>query len=210
VSAFEIKLTGDWSKALATTQRMGDRFKKAAEQAMMKEAHRLRGLIVKGITSGAPGGKPFAALSAMTLAVRKLKGFGGSKPLMWTGALRGAITVQRVGAEAVFVGIMRSAKNKQGKSLVNLGELHEFGSRTFTVPFTAKMRKFLFAAMRAAGLSSLGGKGKGGGGKSVLTIRIPARPFIGPVVEHDAKPDDVMKRFWNNVAAGMGFDLGRP
>lgn len=208
---FELKLFGDWKKAGDIVSRMGERFKKAADGAMLKEAHRLRGLIVKGITSGAPGGKPFAALSAMTLAVRKLKGFGGSKPLVVTGALRGAVTVQRVGADAIFVGIMRSAKSKTGKSLVNIAEVHEFGSRTFTVPFTAKMRRFLFAAMKAAGLASLGGSGAGkGGGKSVLTIRIPARPFIGPVVEHDAKPDDVQKRFWNNVAAGMGFDLGRP
>lgn len=200
-----IVLKGDWSKASAIVNRMNDRFKRATAQAMMKEAHRLRAKIVQGIAAGAPGGKAFAPLSPMTIAIRKFRGFGGSKPLIWTGGLRGAITVTKMG-DAVFVGILRQAKHKSGKSLVNIGEIHEFGSRTFTVPFTAKMRRFLFAAMRAAGMSKPASKG--GGGKSALTIRIPARPFIGPVIETECRPEDVQKRFWDNVAKGMGYDLG--
>lgn len=206
MAGFSIKLSGDWGRAQSIVDGMGAKFKAAAEQAMMKEAHRLRGLMVKGIAGGAPGGKPFAPLSAMTIAIRKFKGFGGSKPLIWTGALRGGITVQKVGT-GVFVGIRRNAKRKDGKSLVNIAELHEFG-KTFQVRITNKMRRFLFAVMRSAGITPAG-KSKGGT-RGMLTIRIPARPFITPVVEAEGKPADVQRRFWDNVSKAMGYDLGKP
>lgn len=198
-----MKLTGDWQKAAKIASGLEPRFQKAVAAALMAEGQYLRGEIVKGIRSG----KGFAPLSPLTLALRKAGGFGGSKPLNRTGALVGGITATRIGG-GVFVGILRQAQNKGGQSLANVGAIHEFGA-SWTQAFTPKARRFLFARMRAAGIARTGGGGKGGGGKvGTISITIPARPFIGPVLQREGKPETVAKRFWQHVAKGMGGDLG--
>lgn len=204
----QIKLVGDWSKAARITDSMGARFAKAQERAVLQEAHYLRGQIIKNITSGgALAGAPFAGLSPGTLVVRAFRGFGGTKPLIVTGALRNSVSVVKLSGGAVFVGIRRGAAGKGGKGGANLAELHEFGG-SWTQRMTAKMRRFLAAAFRKAGRPF--GQGKGSKGAGVIVVRIPARPFVGPVVERFARPEDVKERFWKVVAAGMGYDLGTP
>lgn len=197
---------GDWAEAARIANTMQAKFKRALEQAVLKEAHYIRGHIVKGIASQAPGGSAFKPLSPMTLALRKAEGFGGSKALIRTGALRGSITVLRVpGAEAkAFVGVLRKSKSKDGKSLANIGEIQEFGA---TVKRTERQRRFLMAKLKAAGIKLPSQGGGGGGDKSVFVI--PPRPFIAPVIATYAKPADVKKRFYANVAAGMDGDWGR-
>lgn len=248
-----MKLTGDWAKAAKIADGLAGRFQKAVDRAVMAEAQHLRGQIVKGIRSGAPGGKAFAPLSPMTIALRKMRGGGGSKPLIASGGLIGGITATRVGT-GVFIGLLRGAKGKGGKGLANVGAIHEFGA-SWSQQLTPKARRFLFAAIARAGLSRGSGDNvtlksgarvirKGGrwrdgkgrflsgaqlaeakaaseaarsaaktapktGGKTI-SITIPARPFIGPVLERDAKPEEVRKRFWQRVAKGMGGDLGTP
>lgn len=204
-----MKLFGDWDK-LANIDSLGQRFQKSVQQSLIQQAHILRTGVVKGIASGAPGGKPFAPLSPMTLAMRKFKGFGGSKPLNVTGSLRGSVVVHRAGGSgpggAVFIGILRQSRSKDGKSLVNIGEIHEYG-RTWTQAMTQKSRRFLFAVMKKSGGGAPAGGGKGGGNGKV-TITIPARPFLGPVFEQESPK--IAGRFWGGVAKGMGYDLGRP
>lgn len=199
-----LKFFGAWADASRIATTMSEKFGKAAERAVMKEAHRLRGLIIRNITGGGrPAGAPFAELSPLTLVMRKFRrGFGGSKPLIQTAALRNSISVVKVGGGAVFVGVMRKASKKG----VNVAELMEFGSKQYSIKMTPKMRRFLMKAFRMAGLVSSGAKGSGGGG--MLVIKIPARPFIGPVVDKEAKPADVQRRFWENVAKDMGGDFG--
>lgn len=198
-----LKLTKTWDKASAITQSMAARFRAAADQAMLREGHLLRGKIVQNITSGgALAGKPFAPLSANTLAVRRFVGFGGTKILMRTGSLRNSVTVRKVGA-VTFVGILRQSRGKGGTSMANIGEIHEYGAGPFSVMMTPRQRRFLMAALGSLGAAS---PGKGGG---VLTIKIPARPFMGPVFERFAKPKDVRKRFWDHVARAMNGDLGK-
>lgn len=204
-----VKLFGDWDK-LANIGSIGQRFQRSVTQSLIQQAHILRTGVVKGIASGAPGGKPFAPLSAMTIAMRKFKGFGGTKPLNRTGSLRGSVVVHRAGGSgpggAVFIGILRQSRSKDGKSLVNIGEIHEYG-RTWTQAMTAKSRRFLFAVMKKSGIAPSGSGGKGGGAGKV-TITIPARPFLGPVFEQESPK--IAGRFWEGVAKGMGYDLGRP
>lgn len=195
-----MKLVGDWAKAGKIVQSMDKRFAAAAEQAVLREGHMLRGKVIQNITSGGTlAGKPFAPLSPATLAIRRFTGFGGTKILMRTGALRNSVVVRKVG-NAVFVGVMRTSKGK-----ANIAEIHEFGAGPYTVVMTQRQRRFLMAA-----LSSMGGAPSPGKGGGVLVIRIPARPFLGPVFEKFAQPRDVAKRFWAHIAKAMGGDLGKP
>lgn len=204
---FGVKLVGDWAKAAKITATMNDRFKAAAQKAVLREAHHLRGKIVQNITTqGSLAGAPFKPLGSGTLLVRRFRGFGGSKILMVTGSLRNSITVKKMPGGGAFVGVLRQSKGASGKSLANIAEIHEFGAGPFTVVMTDRQRRFLMAALRSMGGPS--GPSKSGGG--VLVIKIPARPFIGPVIAKFAQPDQVKKRFWADVAKSMGGDFGKP
>jgi len=167
--------SGDWERALRILAKAPQRIKTALDQALMQEAHRLRAAMVRGIDSGAPGGKKFAAHSPLTLVMRRFRGKGGSKILIQSAALRNSITVARVGS-VIFVGVLRGSRGR-----ANIARIHEEG-RTFTRTLSPKARRFLFAALRAAGIPPRPrAKGASGGGVTV-TVRIPARPFIAPVV----------------------------
>lgn len=254
-----IKQVGDWSTAARIARTMQKRFVRALEVAVMQEAQVMRGHIVKGIAQQAPGGRAFQPISPLTRALRKLNGGGGIKALIATGGLRGAITVQKMPGSSstnpkAFVGLLRAAKGKGGKSLANIGIIHEYGAN---ITRTAKMNRFLHAMARRAGLSAGGGGlsiGGGAGGKVFKdktgrwrnssgrflsgnqlaaakaaeagakqdakaakggakgrqgTIRIPPRPFIGPVLDTYAKPADVKRRFYQRIARSMDGDLGK-
>ena len=195
------ELHGDWKEASRILEHADSRFHDAANKALMMEAHAIRGHIIKNLTTGGQhAGKPFAPPSQLTLVVRKFTGFGGSKPLMVTGALRSSVTVMKDGG-GVFVGVKRG-----GKGGTNFASLHEFGGGPWQRPMTDKQRRFLAAAFAQAGIPF--GQGAGGGG--VIRTKIPARPFIGPVIEKFAKSEDVQKRFWENVSRLMNGDLGKP
>lgn len=203
----QIKLVGDWQKAARIVDTMGPRWEKAQQVAVEREAHFLRRQMVQNLTGGgALAGKPFAPLGQGTLVVRAFRGFGGTKPLIVTGALRNSISVVKMPGGVVFVGVRRGAGVRGGKDRANIAEIHEFGA-SFQVRMTPKMRRFLATAYRRAGVPF--GRTGGGKGTGVLQIRIPARPFVGPVIDKFAQPDAVRERFWNNVSALMGYDLGR-
>jgi phage gpG-like protein len=204
----KFKLIGDWAKTAKIMNSMETRFRAAAQKAVLREAHYLRGQIVKNITSGgALAGKPFKALSPATLAIRRFRGFGGGKVLMHTGALRNSITVKKMAGGGAFVGVLRQSRSSAGgKSLANVAAIHEFGAGPYTMIMTERQRRFLMVALRSMGGASSPGKSSGG----VLVIKIPARPFIGPVIEQFAKPDAVKRRFWADVAKSMNGDFGQP
>lgn len=54
----------------------------------------------------------------------------------------------------LFVGALRTAKGQAGLSLVNVAAVHELGSRPIVLEPTPKVRRFLHAAFRAAGLDA--------------------------------------------------------
>jgi hypothetical protein len=217
-----ITLTGDWGEASRIASTMQSKFARALDRAVMREAHYLRSLMVKGIVSGAPGGNPFKPLSPMTLALRSAGGFGGTKPLIRTGALRGSITVIKVGGGRVFVGVSRSARSADGKSLANIASIMEHGG---TTTHTLRQRRYLMAKLREAGIDiakfgrgplTRDAKGRyqrgqttGSGVPIGSQIQIPARPFIGPILRVYAKPVDVRARFYASIAADMGGDFGK-
>jgi phage gpG-like protein len=140
-----------------------------------------------------------------TIAIRRFRGFKGTKPLIVRGDLRNSITVVKQG-DGVFVGVLRSAKTAAGQSLVNVAAVHELGSRPIVLKLTPKVRRFLHAAFRAAGLDAPAGDRPSTG---IAVIKIPARPFLAPLFETHGKPAYVAGRFLDRVAQNLGGDFGR-
>jgi hypothetical protein len=196
-----VQRTGDWALARRLLAAAPARLKTGVERGLRQEAELLRMGIVDGLTSQAPGGgPPLAPPAPLTLAARKLRGFGGTKSLLVRGDLRNAIAVVAQG-DAVFVGVPRSARGKGGAALVRLAEVHEFGSAPTVVPLTPRMRRFLFALLRHAGEVPRGGPSSG-----VLVVRVPARPFLRPAF--DAFREGAGPRFLRRIAAAMGLAPG--
>lgn len=222
-----IRLVGhvDAVRRIVTTG--ADRFDRGVRAQLLREAHYLRGKMVTGMAAQAPGGAAFAPLSPLTLAARKFQGFSGTKALIRTGGLRGGINVVHVPGSsgiggAVFIGVHRNARAEDGKSLANLADIHEFG-RSWTMAFTPKMRRYLFAMLKESGAgggpATRGADGRFARGKyagprnnsnGMIAITIPARPFVRPTIDEHGKPEDVRKRFVYGLSKYMGGDFGTP
>ena len=173
----KLEQTGDWKKLQELFTSLPERFEAAANQAVLQEAQAFRTQVVEGLREQAPGGQAFKPLSAATLALRKFRGFKGSKALLVRGDLRNSITVFKEGSK-VFVGVLRTAKGQAGQPLVNVAELNEYGSRPIVIRITPKARAFLHMVFRKAGLDN---PREGRPSTGIAIVRIPARPFIGPV-----------------------------
>lgn len=207
----KVRMVGDWSKASAILG-ASSKLTKAIDNAVAQEAHYARREIIKGITDQAPGGKRFEPLSALTLALRKAKGFRGSKIMMVTAGLRNSVTTHRSGKGKYFVGVLRTARSKDGKSMVNVASVHELGA-TFVIRVTPKMRRFLMMQLRKAGIATRSNSrgGEGGLSKGVIVVRIPARPFMQPVFDKiNGDPYAQQKRFAQRISKDMGLTLGDP
>ena len=194
------KMTGDWAMAKRILASGPARLKGSIETTVRQEAELLRREIVQGITKQAPGGEAFKPLSPLTLAARKMKGRGGTKALMVHGDLRNAISAI-VRGDAAFIGVPRKARGKDGKAVVDVARVHEFGSGPIVIPMTPAMRRFLFALLRRAGVKPSGGSGRG-----VVVVRIPPRPFLRPAFRQFEK--GVQRRFLGRVASLMGLSAG--
>lgn len=196
--------TGEWAAARRILASAPKRIREAQDKAVLQEAQFFRTKIVEGLRSGSPGGQAFQPLAPTTLAIRRLRGGKGTKPLIHHGDLRNSIAVVKEG-DGVFVGVLRSAKGSGGASLVNVAAIHEFGSRPIVLKITPKVRALLHAAFRKAGLDKPAGDRPSTG---VAVIRIPARPFLRPVFETYGAPEEVAKRFVERVAKLLGGDFG--
>ena len=189
--AMRTKLGGDVEEI---KRRLGDptRIEKALRQAVMKEAHWMRKQMVQGLKSGAPAGRQLAPNAPSTVSLK-----GSSKPLIKSATMLNSIAVIRKG-KGVFIGIKRSSKRG-----VNLAILHETGG-VIRQSVTSRQRRFLmmlsqrmFGRMFAPKLGAQ------------IQIRIPARPFITPVVEKHAPT--LVRRIANTFATTMlSGDFGTP
>ena len=119
---WKVTRIGDWTRIGKLLASGPQRVKVAVDKATMQEAQFLRTKIVEGIREQAPGDRPFTALAPTTLAIRKFRGFGGTKGLLVNADLRNSITVTRQG-DQVFVGVLRSARNRAGQPLTNKGKI---------------------------------------------------------------------------------------
>ena len=196
---------GDWDVARRFVSTASRRFKEAVDKAVLQEAQFFRTKLVEGLREQAPGGQPFAPLAPTTLAVRRFRGFKGTKALIVRGDLRNSIVVVKQ-AGGVFVGVLRTAKGKAGQPLVNVAAVHEFGSRPIVVKLTPKARRFLHAAFRAAGLDAPAGDRPSIG---IAVIKVPARPFLRPIFEKHGQAEDVSRRFLERGARILGGAIGR-
>ena len=192
-----VSRTGDWARARRLLTAAPQRLQAAIGTAVRQEAHALRNEIVQGLTRQAPGGETLKPPSPLTIAARQLEGFGGSKALIVRGDLRNSITAIVQGDEA-FIGVSRSARSKDGASMVDLAKLHEFGGAPVIIPMTPKMRRFLFALLRQAGKEPTGGSGRG-----VIVVQVPARPFLRPAF--DKFREGAGRRFLERVARELGL-----
>jgi phage gpG-like protein len=201
----QVKKIGPWSHVAKLLATAPQRMQAAFDKALLQEAHFLRTKIVEGIREQAPGGRAFTPLAPTTLAIRRFRGFRGTKALLVHGDLRNSITVVKDG-DRVLVGVLRTARNRAGKSLVDIAALHEHGSRPIAIRLTPKARAFLHAAFRHAGLD---GPSSGQPSTGIAVIQVPARPFLAPVFEKYAQPEQLSRRFLERVAAQIGGDFGR-
>jgi phage gpG-like protein len=192
-----VSRTGDWARARRLLTAAPQRLQAAASAAVRQEAHALRNEIVQGLTSQAPGGEPLTPPSPLTIAARQLEGFGGSRALIVRGDLRNSITVIVQGDEA-FIGVSRSARSKDGAAMVDIAKVNEFGGPPVIIPITPKMRRFLFALLRQAGKEPAGG-----GGRGVIVVQVPARPFLRPAFEKFR--EGASRRFLERVARELGL-----
>lgn len=220
------KLFGDWEKARTILNNV-EGMRNAIDSAVLAEAHHARREIIKGITSQSPGGRDFVKLSKLTLVLRRAGGFRGSKALIVTASLRNSVTVKRVDRGRAFVGVLRGAQRPDGSEQFNVARVHEMGA-TITIRVTPRMRKWLMATLREANLGNKGqgrdkrsgrytkgrwrpSGGSGGLARGVLVIRIPARPYIQPVIERIySDPIALQQRFAMRISQRMKLTLGKP
>lgn len=193
-----ISRTGDWARARELLSNTSGRLKGAVERAMKQEAQALRNEVVSGLTAQAPGGEPIRPPAPLTLAVRQLEGFGGTKSLLVRGDLRNAISVIADGDE-VFIGVLRSAKSSTGESLADIAEIQEFGGPPVVIPITPKMRRYLAVLFNRAGTPRRPGSGRG-----VVVTQVPARPFLRPAFEkyRQAAAQRVLDRIAKQLGLG--------
>lgn len=176
--------------------------KRVVNQVISREALVLRRAIRTGIISQAPAGKAFKPLAESTKAMK-----GSSKALIDKGDLVGSISNSRVSLSgkmaAQFVGVNRTAIGKSGQALANVAEIHEFGTKKFSIPITPKLRGW-WGAMAAAGIFA----SRLSGSKTHISHPgVPERPFLRPPFEAWKKEADV--RFRKAVLAGMNKAVNR-
>lgn len=187
---------GQWAQAHAFAGMGPSKIDAALDIALRREAELFRKEVVEGIAKQAPGGEKFKPLAKTTKAMRRHKGFKGTKALIVRGDLRRSIKVTKAPG-GYFVGVLRSARSRNGDSLVNVAATHEFGA-TITIRMTRKMRRFLAMVFRKAGLPE-----PGGASGPVIVVKIPPRPFLQPVA--DKLRDGSAARVAATVNAIMGL-----
>lgn len=211
-ASMKMNLTGDWRQTARTLGQARARMTRALDTAVRQEAEDVRKQILDGIRKQAPAGEEFLPISRLTRALRRARGFRGSKALIRTAAMMNGVTVSRAGRGRYFVGIKRSARGKRNEPLINIALIHEEG-RTYVMRVTPKMRRFIMSALRRAGM--LRKKREGSGGESgfsrgYIVVTIPARPFMGPVIRKvRANAPALRARLGRRVARELGYTLGR-
>jgi phage gpG-like protein len=187
----DVKLIGQWELSKRILNETPAKLGKAIDIGVKREANYMLRRIVQRFRGGI---KP--PLSPLTVKRRRIGGIRGSRPLVATSDLRNAITVVPAYHEA-FVGVLRTSGR------YNIAVLHENGG-TVVIKMTARMRRFLFGVLFRGSVRPPGR----GGTSGIIVVRIPARPFIGPVF--DSESGGAPDRMLEFIAKHFGGALGTP
>lgn len=171
---YAIQQVGGWRKLQAALKLCEKEGLKAQKRAVREGAEVLLKAIKHGLDTSAPGGRPLKPLSPFTLAVRRLMGIRGQRPLLARRNLRRSLTVKKMSNGDVFVGVPNDAKTPEGKSLAEIAAIHEFGAAPRVVTFTPEQIKFL--GVVASKIPASKRPPSQGSGKGFVIIRTPARP----------------------------------
>lgn len=200
-------MTGDWAGASSLLTALADkeRWKKARKRAMLKEAHRLRRIMVESFNKGGPPGKRWQRLSVFTQLVSRALGTGDRRPLMNSGSLRNSHSVVEEGSDTVFVGVHRTAKRKSkgggNSDMVQIAQLMENGSKPIYIRVTPKMRKFyLWLNVKTKGqIKPLKAN------TIAVIVRIPPRPWMMPI--WDAEANNAANNILTDTLKNMNLPL---
>jgi hypothetical protein len=107
------------------------------------------------------------------------------------------------------VGLLRTARGKDGRPLANIGKVHEYG-QTIAAPVTKAMLRYLHLMFRKGAKKKERHEGTMGIRLGeVLVVRVPPRPFIQPVADKFFGNKAIArKRMFARVAILMAGDLG--
>lgn len=146
VSPMRFTLTGRWAEygRKLSPARFNRALNKTVPKALDLAGFEMRKVMRHSMSSG-----KFKRNAALTITIK-----GSTKPLIDFGDMFAAVThvVNRATGREVFIGVLHTAKSRDGKSLTNIGyHLHE-GVR---IPVTAKMRRmFFYLALASEGTVS--------------------------------------------------------
>ena len=106
---------------------------------------------------------------------------GRSRPLNRSGALLGSVTTTLdKPRKAAFVGVHRTARSRDGTSLVNVALIQEFGTGPYMIRVSDAMRRFFWAMFfKTAGAIKPISSNK----SWIAHPGVPARPFLRPTIE---------------------------
>ena len=197
MSGTGVEKFGDHALVASLLRTLPADLEEVVEIALKQEGLWAVSRIKEGIVAQAPGGQAFTPLKPSTLALRQQQGFSGTKALIVHGDLLNSV-VSIYSKGVVFVGIARTARGKDGKELINVAAIHEFGAGPKFVAWASeRQRRFVMALMEKAGMLGNPTTARAGGGGYLLFI--PARPYIRPT----------FKKFYGNEREASERFVGR-
>lgn len=191
-----IRRVGQWGQAARILNAYSTRFGAEIDKSVHREALRYEKAMKEGIKDQAPGGVRFKPLSPITIALKR-----SSKALIDKGDLRNSIGTRKITEKAYFVGVHRTATNRTGGNLANIGAVHELGAE-YTQRVTAKQARF-FRALYMKGLWPHDNFATVPREGSKIRTKIPARPFVSPVLEKLSP--GAGKRVMGDLLKGIGL-----
>lgn len=203
-SAMSFRLTGKWKRMtyLLDANRLGKQ-----GHALLSQATRRNGIMVKAkIRERIARGDYPPQNVPLTVALK-----GSGKPLVDNAELWKAITEQVVDPFTVFVGVLRTAKGKNGEDLVNIAVVLHEGA---TIPVTGQMRTMFFYLWLATTGRIDAGQLEGRAAElfervkegtiirrlspQTQAIIVPRRPFIEAVFE-DSTTLAAVRKIWTDA-----------
>lgn len=182
----EIERTGDWSRVTRVLSTLSAHAPTMIESAVKAEAERAAKAVRDNIDSGGKlGGAQWAPLSPLTLALAP-----NAKPLQGkNGELRDAVKAFKVRKGQYMIGVKRGARGRSGVDLLTIASVHENGAQ-FNIAWTpARLRAFWGLVRNLIGKRRpYVRRGRGPSGSQSSAVRIPARPFLRPMLNKMRAP----------------------